>query len=424
MTIQHLRATGRLNRREMMRTASTLAAGITLGIRRRAAGAPNARINSKRVITMQPYLYHGWPTLTRRTNGELLLVCSGGREAHVCPFGRVELMRSKDEGNTWSFPRVLLDSPIDDRDAGVLETSKGTILVTTFTSLAYASRLALGEGFKKGGETAWSEEKLSRWQAAHARLGEAERYSMLGSWMIRSTDGGRWWSAPYRCPVNTPHGPIQISGGCLLYIGTGSSDGPDQQRAGGIRVYESHDDGQSWRWLADIPIAANGRQLGYSEPYAVETTNGKLVAHIRFGSATGEKGTLQANSSDGGKTWSAPRPFGVRGYPSHLLRLRDGRLVMAYGHRHRPLGIQARLSEDQGRSWSDAIILSGDGTSTDVGYPSTVELNDGSLLTVWYELLGSWSGDVTHYREHNRDEVWFKRTEGLRAVLRQVHWSI
>ena len=43
--------------------------------------------------------------------------------SHVCPFGRVEWMRSRDGGRTWSWPEVLLDSPIDDRDSGVIETT-------------------------------------------------------------------------------------------------------------------------------------------------------------------------------------------------------------------------------------------------------------------------------------------------------------
>jgi hypothetical protein len=55
--------------------------------------------------------YHGWPTVVRRRSGELLLVYSGGREAHVCPFGRVELMNSRDQGTTWSWPRTLLILP-------------------------------------------------------------------------------------------------------------------------------------------------------------------------------------------------------------------------------------------------------------------------------------------------------------------------
>ncbi len=52
-----------------------------------------------------------------------------------------------------------------------------------------------------------------------------------------------------------------------------------------------------------------------------------------------------------------------------------------------PLGNQARVSDDHGRSWSEPIILSGDGASGDLGYPSTVQLENGSFVTVWYELL-------------------------------------
>ena len=88
--------------------------------------------------------------MTRRASGELLLVCSGGRESHVCPFGRLEMMRSHDDGQTWTWPEVVLDGPIDDRDAGVLETAKGTILVTTFTSLAYEPLLRKAEQMKPG----------------------------------------------------------------------------------------------------------------------------------------------------------------------------------------------------------------------------------------------------------------------------------
>src|SRR3954449_6916988 len=81
-----------------------------------------AEVESIVTISRQPEYYHGWPTLAARRDGELLLAYSGGRDAHICPFGRVELMRSRDNGRTWSWPEVLLDSPIDDRDTGVLET--------------------------------------------------------------------------------------------------------------------------------------------------------------------------------------------------------------------------------------------------------------------------------------------------------------
>ena len=66
--------------------------------------------------------------------------------------------------------------------------------------------------------------------------------------------------------------------------------------------------------------------------------------------------------------------------------LADGRLLMTYGHRRDPFGNQARLSEDQGRTWSQPMVIYGDGNTGDLGYPSTVQLADGSLLTVWYEV--------------------------------------
>ncbi len=374
---------------------------------------------------MRPQFYHGWPTLTRRLNGELLVVCSGGREAHICPFGWLEISRSKDEGRSWSFPRVLFDGPLDDRDGGILETAKGTLLATTFSSIGYEKRLAEAEAMKPGDENAWTKEKLARWRAVHGRISAAQREVELSSLMLRSVDGGRSWSAPYRCQVNTPHGPIQLSDGRLLYAGKLFWYGRSGQQAGHIGVCESTDDGVNWRWLAEIPTRPDDSDDEYHELHAVETTAGRIIVHIRNHNQCNERETLQSESDDGGRTWSTPHAIGVWGRPSHLLRLKNGHLLMSYGHRRSPLGVQTRLSRDHGRSWSEAMIISGDGTSSDLGYPSTVELGDGFLLTVWYELMGSCPGDFAHYLERGRDERWFKQTDPLpRAILRQTRWRL
>ena len=107
-------------------------------------------------------------------------------------------MTSDDEGRTWTWPRVLLDGAIDDRDAGVLETAKGSLLVTTFTSLAYEDILLDAEKRKPEDSAAWPAEKLKRWQSARDRLTAEQRKQQLGVWMLRSTNGGISWSAPYR----------------------------------------------------------------------------------------------------------------------------------------------------------------------------------------------------------------------------------
>lgn len=334
-----------------------------------AAALAQRRVASITTISMLPQYYHAWPTLAVRKNGELVATYSGGREQHICPFGRVELMRSNDGGRTWSWPQVVIDTPIDDRDSGVIETPKGTLLVTTFTSLAYEKTLAEAKG--------WAPERMDRWQAAERATTQEQREALLGMWMLRSTDGGMTWPAPYRVPVNSPHGPV-AAGGRLIYAG--------KELYGGKRVgvCESKDDGVTWRWLAEIPARPGDDAANYHELHAVEAAPGHLIAQIRNHNKANERETLQSESMDNGKTWSVPRTIGVWGLPSHLLKLKDGRLLMTYGYRRAPMGNLARVSEDRGRTWSAPIVISDDGNG-DLGYPSTVEMPDGELLTLWYE---------------------------------------
>jgi hypothetical protein len=341
------------------------------------AATPTAEILETKVITPASWSYAGWPTVCRRKNGQLVVTWSGNRVAHVCPFGQVQMMTSDDDGATWSWPRTLLDGPIDDRDSGVLETAKGSLLVTTFSSLAYEPTLA-----KANQEKSWPAEKLAAWNGVNARLAEPGRKKELGVWMIRSTDGGVTWSQRYGSLVNSPHGPIQLADGRLLYAGK-DLWGADER----VGVCESTDDGQTWRWLAEIPERDGDKHAEYHELHAVETADGRILVQIRNHNSANDRETLQCESKDGGKSWSMPLPIGVWGLPSHLLKLKDGRLVMSYGHRRKPLGNQARVSTDHGRTWSEPVVLSGDGASGDLGYPSTVELADGTLLTMWYEAL-------------------------------------
>lgn len=372
-----------LTRRQFLLSSTMASAGSFLcGTLTAADSDRYEMIEPPRVISWKPPLYHGWPTLTRRKNGELLLVWSGGREAHVCPFGRVELMRSQDNGQTWRWPQVLLDGPIDDRDAGVLETSRGSILVTTFTSLAYQPLLERAEKIQPGQPGAWEDLKLREWRAAHHRISADQRQAELGTWMIRSVDGGVTWSARYPVPVNSPHGPIQLSDGRLIYCGV--ELWKPERRVG---ICESTDDGLNWSWLAVMPTRPGDNPREYHELHAVETSAGHLIAHIRNHNSANAREILQSESSDGGKSWSEPHAIGVWGLPSHLLRLKDGRLLMSYGHRRPPFGNQVRVSSDAGKTWSSPILLTTDAHSGDMGYPSTVECDDGTLVTVWYEVL-------------------------------------
>src|SRR5207249_2899618 len=162
-----------LPRRRFLSIGAT--AIVALWCRRSQAVDVRCDVLERKVISWKPPLYHGWPTLARRKNGELLLAFSGGRERHVCPFGRVELMRSQDDGRNWRWPQVLIDGPIDDRDAGVVETAKGSILVTTFTSLAYEAVLERAEKAQPGEKGAMDAKLLAEWRAAHNRVSAEQR---------------------------------------------------------------------------------------------------------------------------------------------------------------------------------------------------------------------------------------------------------
>ena len=48
-----------------------------------------------------------WPSVARLPDGRLAAVWSGGRHAHVCPYGKVLISYSNDEGVTWTEPSWL-----------------------------------------------------------------------------------------------------------------------------------------------------------------------------------------------------------------------------------------------------------------------------------------------------------------------------
>ena len=366
---------------------------------------PRARIHDVRIISTDPS-YHGWPTVGRRRSGELLVVSSAGRQDHVCPYGQVHMIRSSDGGLSWSAPHVLVDGPLDDRDCGVTETSRGTLLVNWFTSVTWMFSLVRNES----GESLWlTREQMLAWGEIRRRLVEdgVDVRAELGHFCIRSTDGGQSWSERIPAVANTPHGPIELSDGTLFYAGK-KLDTPNQYRRGNphggsdLGAAVSHDDGLSWQWFSTI-APPEGQEAGdCHEPHAVEAANGDIVVQIRSGGPRYPGETLQCESSDGGRTWSPVRSIGVWGQPSHLLRLADGRLLMTYGYRREPYGNQARVSENHGRSWSEPMTISSDGCCGDLGYPSTVQLGDGSLAAVWYEAL----------------------KDNPQAVLRMARWSL
>ncbi|MEX0669783.1 MAG: sialidase family protein [Pirellulales bacterium] len=153
--------------------------------------------------------YFGWPTAARTDDGRLLVVSSGLRAEHVCPFGKTMLHESTDDGRTWSESRIIQDSPIDDRDAGIVNLGGKSLLVSWFRS---DTRKYADEDWIPAAER-------ETWNKVFEGWTDDQVAGLIGSWVMRSDDGSATWGKPLRVPVSTPHGPIRLRGGDLLYLG-------------------------------------------------------------------------------------------------------------------------------------------------------------------------------------------------------------
>ena len=77
-------------------------------------------IHWTRTICKQPDNYLGWPSIARKADGEILIVFSGDREAHACPYGKIQMIHSYDDGETWSEPKTICNTVLEDRDRAAL----------------------------------------------------------------------------------------------------------------------------------------------------------------------------------------------------------------------------------------------------------------------------------------------------------------
>lgn len=124
----------------------------------------------------------------------------------------------------------------------------------------------------------------------------------------------------------------------------------------------------------------------FHEPHAVELDDGTILGVVRAQGKEVDFGftMYQTISNDGGKTWSEMVPMHICGSPPQLIKHSSGAVILVYGRRAEPFGERAIITKDGGKTWSDEITLC-ETTPCDLGYPASVELSDGSILTVYYQ---------------------------------------
>jgi hypothetical protein len=301
--------------------------------------------------------HFAFPGVALLRNGDIAVVYREATVHATEAIGKISLSRSRDGGRTW-LPRVTaVDRPgVDERDPSILQLSDGTVMLFSAD------------------------------------------YSCI------STDFGETWSDPRPTPVFGPKGAVEDEEGHVVYGGlrrvvqrnfSAIAGRPATLQANA--VWRSKDKGLSWEevGIATYTLYKPGPYdyVWYDEPFMC-VVPGKCWVMASRVDLDGYARIVR--STDRGKTWGEVTKTPVWGYPQHLLPLRDGRLLMTYGYRRPPFGVRACLSNDNGKTWDieNEIIIRMDAGpaegeesrvgASDLGYPASIQLDDGRVFSVYY----------------------------------------
>ena len=183
---------------------------------------------------------------------------------------------------------------------------------------------------------------------------------------------------------------IEVAPGRLL-MPVYAPVGNDGHRS--THVLRSEDGGLSWAFGATV---ARDRGEEYNET-SLLNVGGRVLAVFR----SGDGYLRQAESGSAGRTWGGVRKLKLWGDPPHLLQLHDGTVLLARGYRRGTMGVRYTVSLDGGRNWNRSVegVLESGSESADCGYPSSVELEDGSIFTAYYTTHDGRTGvRGVHYR--------------------------
>ncbi|MCB9396646.1 MAG: exo-alpha-sialidase [Acidobacteria bacterium] len=322
------------------------------------------------VCALQGYI----PVLVHLGGEQLAAVYRTGG-SHLSIHGTLAISESEDGGISWTTPMELFPRGMDYRNPAIGLDQTGQLLVCAWAAGKHAYQLS-EDGLK------WSLENRALWKEPALAL---IRRDASGTWSdpIFHTSPLLDLCSPYGRIVNGPAGTL------LMNLYGNPIENPQGARNASVLAL-SRDNGASWDTQRRIGY-------GYSETALLWLAENETL----YAAARCDDGSVHLLSSqDLGESWSEPLfQTRVGEHPADLTALPNGRVLLTYGRRIRPMGCAARLFDPQTGFLDTAeILLAGDGVEdADLGYPSTVRLASGGLVTVLYYASGSqmsraWAG--------------------------------
>lgn len=238
-------------------------------------------------------------------------------------------------------------------------------------------------------------------------------------------------SAPYPEPVNICRGvmmckPIVLRNGNWLLPVAHWKEAPS------ACAVESTDGGKSFHLLGGVTLPEQERL--FDEHNFLELLDGSIRAYIRV--LHGPHACWQADSKDGGRTWSEPKPCDFAHCTSRVFvrRLSSGAVLMVKnGPLDKDIGrrnMTAYISYDDARTWQGGFKLS---EGNDVcAYPDGDQGPDGTIYLTWDGARGTY-GDVHFARICENDvrirRLFFEQEKNLpdskiNGLIMKKYWGV
>ena len=206
---------------------------------------------------------------------------------------------------------------------------------------------------------------------------------------------GHTWIGPFDLPNFGASGTaartdyiIDNENECTMFITVSKKNG----REGVPVCIRTTNGGKSWSKVSEI----GSEPAGYSiMPASVRISKNEILVLVR--TRLQNKSWIEGYlSKDNGQTWTQlnnpVEDTGV-GNPPALVKMMDGRICLIYGYRAdensilaktKTSDIRAKISNDNGITWSRDYILRNDGSGQDIGYPRVVQRPDGKIVAIYY----------------------------------------